>query len=192
MSRAATRRPAQDDSDDEGSSSSSSRPAAPLRTDPKGDEYKAAAAKKLKSFSFFSSSNKYEDAIELYQKAAAQYKMNKNWAEAGQIYKICAELFRDKIKDAHEEGGMYEAAAKAFKNVDTKGQSHASASLHACFTSSAKPCSLRRVCCICVCVCVFRVPSLLSEFGRSSDGEQQVFDGGEDLEGDGGHAGEGA
>ena len=48
---------AQDDSDDD--SASSSKPAAgPYRTDPKGDQLVADAAKKLKSFSFFGGNTK--------------------------------------------------------------------------------------------------------------------------------------
>lgn len=47
----------QDDSDDD--SASSSKPAAgPYRTDPKGDQLVADAAKKLKSFSFFGGNTK--------------------------------------------------------------------------------------------------------------------------------------
>lgn len=119
MSRAASSRPpAQDDSDDD--TGSSIRTAAPPRPDPKGDEFRLAAEKRLKSFSFFSGSAKYEDAVELYEKAAAQYKMSKNWAEAGAVYRACAELYRDKLKEPHDESVAYENAAKAFKNVDTR------------------------------------------------------------------------
>ena len=75
---AMNRGPALDDSDDE-SSSSSSISKGPYRTDPKGDELRKDAEKRLKAFSLFSGNQKYEDAIELFEKAAAQYKMNKNW-----------------------------------------------------------------------------------------------------------------
>ena len=34
----------------------------------------------------FSSSNKYEDAAELYEKAAIQFKLSKNWLEAAETY----------------------------------------------------------------------------------------------------------
>lgn len=58
----------------------SSKP--PYKTDSRGDEMMAQAEKKLNKssvFAVFSSSNKYEDAIELILKAAAQYKVAKNW-----------------------------------------------------------------------------------------------------------------
>lgn len=76
------RSPAQDDSDDD-DAGVSSKPAGPYRTDPKGDELRKEAEKKIKSFGWFSGNDKYSDAIELFEKAAAQYKMNKNWSATG-------------------------------------------------------------------------------------------------------------
>jgi hypothetical protein len=43
----------------------------------KGDEFAKKADKKLKSFSLFGSSTKYEDGAELLDKAANQYKLGK-------------------------------------------------------------------------------------------------------------------
>lgn len=43
----------------------------------KGDEFAKKADKKLKSFSLFGSSSKYEDGAELLDKAANQYKLGK-------------------------------------------------------------------------------------------------------------------
>ena len=54
----------------------------PYKTDARADEMMKQADKKLTKSSIlavFSSSNKYEDAIELILKAAAQYKVSKNW-----------------------------------------------------------------------------------------------------------------
>lgn len=42
-----------------------------------GEEYMAQADKKLKSFGWFSGDQKFEDAAELYTKAANQFKNNK-------------------------------------------------------------------------------------------------------------------
>jgi len=58
----------------------------------KGDELVKEAEKKLKSWSLFSSSSKYDDACELYDKAAAQYKIDKEWERAGQTYVKAAEI----------------------------------------------------------------------------------------------------
>jgi hypothetical protein len=58
----------------------------------KGDELVSQAEKKLKSWSLFSSSSKYDDACELYDKAAAQYKIDKEWEKAGQTYVKAAEI----------------------------------------------------------------------------------------------------
>jgi hypothetical protein len=41
----------------------------------KGDDLVKQAEKRLKAFTFFSSSEKYEDAVDLFDKAAAQYKI---------------------------------------------------------------------------------------------------------------------
>lgn len=165
-SRGANRGPAQDDSDEDDASAGPSRPAGPYRTDPKGDELRKEAEKKVKSFGWFSGNDKYNDAIELLEKAAAQYKMNKNWSdtqrpghvlgharmmlsgrescspspsqpfsrrfllisllsvrrqEAGEVYMRCAEIYKTNLKEAHDEAMAYDHAAKAFKNVNTKG-----------------------------------------------------------------------
>jgi alpha-soluble NSF attachment protein len=111
-----------DDSDEDDVPASKKAAAGPYRTDPKGDELVKEAQKKLKGgfMAMFSSENKYETAIELYEKAAAQYKMNKNWQEAGEVYVTCAEIFTEKLKSAHDAGVAYENAAKAFKNVNIK------------------------------------------------------------------------
>lgn len=79
MSKPAARAAARDDSDDDNDSLSA--PAGPYKTDPKGDALVAEADKKLKSFSLFGmgATQKQEDAKEMLEKAAAAYKMNKNW-----------------------------------------------------------------------------------------------------------------
>lgn len=80
------------------------------------------AEKRLNAFSLFSSkSAKYEDAIELYTKAAASYKMNKNWQEAGDAYVAAAEC-SEKLKEEHDVCTHYVNAAKAYKNCNVKGK----------------------------------------------------------------------
>ena len=59
----------------------------PYKTDARADEMMKQADKKLSKSSImavFSSSNKYEDAIELILKAAAQYKVSKNWSASNE------------------------------------------------------------------------------------------------------------
>jgi len=87
----------------------------------KGDELVAEAEKKLKGgFSFFGSkTTKMEEAAELYDKAAAQYKLSKSWQEAGDAYVKAAELC-EKTKNDTEGCNHYINAAKAYKNISSK------------------------------------------------------------------------
>jgi len=73
----------------------------------------------LKAWSLFSSSSKYDDACELYDKAAAQFKIDKEWEKAGQTYVKAAEIC-EKQKNFHEATQHYMNAAKAFKNANPK------------------------------------------------------------------------
>jgi len=111
------RNAAADDSDDD--DGPVTKPTGVYKTDPKADALVADAAKKLKAFSLFNSS-KHEDAIEMLEKAASIYKMNKNWQEAGQAYEQCAEINAEKIKDVHSTQSSWENAAKAYKNVNLR------------------------------------------------------------------------
>lgn len=88
----------------------------------KGADLIAQAEKKLKSSSFFglfTGANKTEEAMELYSKAAAQFKICKQWDDAGDAYIKVAEL-AEKSKEEHEALMNYVNAAKAYKNGDTK------------------------------------------------------------------------
>jgi len=91
----------------------------PGKPQTKGDALVAEAENKLKSFSFFNSSSKYEDAVEIYDKAAAQYKIQKEWDQAAECYVRAAEL-SEKLKNIHEACNHYVNAAKAFKNTNLK------------------------------------------------------------------------
>lgn len=76
---------------------------------------KADAA--LKRFSLFSSSTKYEDAVDCYLKAANNFKMAKKWQEAGDAYNKCAEC-HIKLKSTHEAATYFVHAADMYKRVD--------------------------------------------------------------------------
>lgn len=85
----------------------------------KGSDLVAQAEKKLKAFSFFGFGGKEEAAMELYAKAAAQFKMSKEWDEAGDAYIKLAEL-AERTKNEHEAITAYVDAAKAYKNGNVK------------------------------------------------------------------------
>lgn len=89
-----------------------------MTAEDKGNDLVAQAEKKLKSFSFFGG-NKMETAMELYDKAAAQFKIAKQWDDAGDAYIKVAEL-AEKTKQDHEALTAYGNAAKAYKNGNTK------------------------------------------------------------------------
>lgn len=80
----------------------------------------ADAEKRMKAFTLFSGNQKFEDAVELLEKAAACYKQNKNWQEAGETYAKAAKINGETLKEQHDCGVSWENAAKAFKNVNTK------------------------------------------------------------------------
>jgi len=86
--------------------------------DSKAKELVLKAEKKNKAFSLFSNSNK-EEAIELFDKAAAQFKINKEWDEAGKAYVRAAEV-SEHLKMDLETCNYYSSAGKAFKNGSIK------------------------------------------------------------------------
>lgn len=93
------------------------------RVDPKAEEFMKAADKQLnksKIASLFSGNNRFEEATDLLLKAAAQYKVSKNWNEAGSAYVKAAEIYETNLKEVFESCTHYINAAKAYKNVNTK------------------------------------------------------------------------
>lgn len=68
------------------------------------------AEKKLKGFGFFG--NKYEDAAELFEKAANNFKLAKCWNDAADMYTKLAECHL-KSDSKHEAAGAFVEAAKA-------------------------------------------------------------------------------
>jgi len=77
------------------------------------------ADKKLKQWAPFGAQAKTEAAMELFDKAAAQFKMMKQWDEAGDAYIKMAEC-AEKIGNEAEAVAAYANAGKAFKNGNTK------------------------------------------------------------------------
>ena len=81
-----------------------------------GDKLVKEAKKRLQSISLFNP-NKYEEAIELFEKAAAQYKSTKNWNEAGEVYVICAEIC-EKRNNQSDACNYYTSAGKMYRHYD--------------------------------------------------------------------------
>jgi len=80
-------------------------------------ELMALAEKKVRAFSFFSNSSK-EEAVELFDKASAQFKISKQFKGAGEAYLRAAEV-SSYLKNELEACNYYTQAAKAFKNVSS-------------------------------------------------------------------------
>lgn len=86
----------------------------------KGDDLVLAAEKKLKAFNPFGMfGSKFEDAGEIYDKAAAQYKIAGDWDKAGDAYFKAAEN-AEKNKDEHDACSKYTEAGKAYKKSNPK------------------------------------------------------------------------
>ena len=76
----------------------------------KADEFKKQAEKKLKGLGWFS--NKYEEAAELLEKAANNYKLAKCWNDAADCYTKLAECHL-KLDSKHEAASNFVEAAKS-------------------------------------------------------------------------------
>jgi len=77
----------------------------------------AKAEKRLGSWLNLSG-NKYDDAAELYGKAANMFKVSKNWTEAGKCFEQVAQMHL-KLKSAHEAATAYTDAANCYKKTDS-------------------------------------------------------------------------
>lgn len=84
----------------------------------KAQEWAAKADKRLKSFSLFGG-NKYEEAAEMYEKAANQFKLAKAWNEAGETFTKLADL-HIKLESKHDAASSWVEAAKAFLKADQR------------------------------------------------------------------------
>ncbi|XP_010256982.1 PREDICTED: alpha-soluble NSF attachment protein 2 isoform X2 [Nelumbo nucifera] len=80
----------------------------------KGEEFEKKAEKKIGSWNLFG--NKYEDAADLYEKAATLYKLAKSWDKAGSIYLKMADCHL-KAESKHEAASAYANAASCYKKV---------------------------------------------------------------------------
>ncbi|KAF3780335.1 Alpha-soluble NSF attachment protein [Nymphaea thermarum] len=84
----------------------------------KGDDLLKKAEKKINGWGIFGS--KYEDAAELFDKAANQYKLAKAWDKAGNTYLKLAECHL-KMDSKHEAASACVDAANCYKKINTAG-----------------------------------------------------------------------
>ncbi|GAB2229537.1 hypothetical protein Drorol1_Dr00013783 [Drosera rotundifolia] len=80
----------------------------------KGEEFEKKAEKKLNGWAFLG--NKYEDAAELYEKAANSYKLGKSWDQAGAVYIKLADCHL-KMDSKHEAASSYVDSANSYKKT---------------------------------------------------------------------------
>lgn len=80
----------------------------------KGETFLAEAEKEMKKSTWFASSSeqKYENAAELFEKAANAFKVGAFGDEAGNAYTRAAGLYRDKLKNMGQ-------ASKCLSNAGT-------------------------------------------------------------------------
>lgn len=83
----------------------------------RGEELEKKAEKKLNGWGLFGS--KYEDAADLYDKAANSYKLAKSWDKAGATYIKLANC-HSKLDSKHEAAQAYADAAHCYKKTSTK------------------------------------------------------------------------
>lgn len=69
---------------------------------------------------FISSSNRLEDAVDCYQRAANLFKMAKNWSSAGSAFCEAANLHL-RSGSRHEAATNYVDAANCYKKSDING-----------------------------------------------------------------------
>ncbi|KAJ4970545.1 hypothetical protein NE237_003644 [Protea cynaroides] len=84
----------------------------------RGEEFENKAEKKINGWSFLGGS-KYEDAAELYEKAASSYKLAKSWDKAGAAYIKVADCHL-KSESKHEAASGYVDAAKCYNKTSPK------------------------------------------------------------------------
>ncbi|KAL1558648.1 alpha-soluble NSF attachment protein-like [Salvia divinorum] len=82
-----------------------------------GEEFERKAEKKIKGWGMFGS--KYEDAADLYQKAANSYKLSKSWDRAASAYIKLASC-NLKSDSKHEAATAYVDSANCYKKISPK------------------------------------------------------------------------
>lgn len=83
----------------------------------RGRELMAQAEASLQKWSWFGSGSKYEDAAELYSKAANNFKVAKRWQLAGEAFVKVAEMSL-KTNNQFEAAASYALAAEQIARVD--------------------------------------------------------------------------
>ncbi|KAF8036840.1 hypothetical protein BT93_C2532 [Corymbia citriodora subsp. variegata] len=83
----------------------------------RGEEYDKKAEKKLNSWGLFGS--KYEDAADLFDKAANCFKLAKSWDRAGSTYIKLANCHL-KCESKHEAASSFVDAANCYKKTSSK------------------------------------------------------------------------
>ncbi|KAJ4710358.1 Alpha-soluble NSF attachment protein [Melia azedarach] len=83
----------------------------------RAEEFEKKAEKKLNSWGIFGS--KYEDASDLFDKAANSFKLAKSWDKAGSTYVKLANCHL-KLESKHEAAQAYVDAAHCYKKTSTK------------------------------------------------------------------------
>ncbi|KAG5240031.1 soluble NSF attachment family protein [Salix suchowensis] len=82
----------------------------------KGDDFEKKAEKKLNGWGIFGS--KYEDAADLFDKAANSFKLAKSWEKAGSTYVKLGQCHL-KSDSKHEAASAYVDAAHCYKKTST-------------------------------------------------------------------------
>jgi len=88
-----------------------------MASEEKAVEFWDRAEKKMKGFSLFSGSSKFEEAAELYTKSANLFKTCKKWDQAGEAYVKAAECSL-KLQSLHESATNYVSASGCFKKTN--------------------------------------------------------------------------
>ncbi|KAI4302443.1 hypothetical protein MLD38_038188 [Melastoma candidum] len=83
----------------------------------RGEEYERKAEKKLTGWGLFGS--KYEDAADLYDKAANSFKLDKSWDRAASNYIKLANCHL-KVESKHEAASSFVDAANCYKKTSPK------------------------------------------------------------------------
>ncbi|KAI3470937.1 hypothetical protein Pfo_027600 [Paulownia fortunei] len=83
----------------------------------RGEDFEKKAEKKLSGWGLFGS--KYEDAADLFDKAANAFKLAKSWDQAGAVYVKLANCHL-KLDSKHEAANAYADAAHCYKKSNTK------------------------------------------------------------------------
>jgi len=84
----------------------------------KAQKHMEAGEKALKKWSLFSSSSKYENAIESFTKAANSYKIAKEWELAANTWERIANL-HIKLASTHEAATSFNEAAQCLKKCNS-------------------------------------------------------------------------